>query len=62
VDFFDPFIELNRVGQNISIHFIGKLERATSITGPWIPIDNAESTYEQAIDSNAKQVFFRVVR
>ena len=62
VDFFDPFIELERVDQNISIHFIGKLERATSITGPWIPVDNAESPYEQAIDSNAEQVFFRVVR
>jgi len=62
VDFFDPFIELNRAGQNISIHFIGNLERATSITGPWIPVTNAESPYEQAIDSGVDQEFFRAVR
>ena len=55
-------IDVARADQNITINFSGTLEQAASITGPWTPVENAASPYQQTIDSKVEQMFYRVVR
>ena len=62
VDDVELSIGLERTDQTITLNFTGTLEQANSINGPWTAVPNAESPYEQRIDSNVNQVFFRVVR
>lgn len=62
IDDIELSIGIERADQNITINFTGTLEQAASINGPWTPVENAVSPYEQAIDSNTEQVFYRVVR
>jgi hypothetical protein len=46
-------------GDAIVIHFTGQLESATSVDGPWTPLDSASSPYSEVITGISK--FFRVV-
>ncbi|MDA7618471.1 MAG: Calx-beta domain-containing protein [Verrucomicrobiota bacterium] len=43
------------------IEFNGKLERASSVLGPWTPVTDAQSPHEIIIDPGMHTEFFRVI-